>query len=74
MAFHKFADLRGRPVHLYFETGTTFVGANKELRAAVKNLQSDQVSKSDADSGIQWHFSPPLAPYHGVVERIIKDI
>ena len=75
MTFHKFADLRGRPVHLYSDNGTAFVGANRELRAAVKTLKSDQISKSLADRGIQWHFSPPLAPHHnGAVERIIKDL
>ena len=75
MTFHKFADLRGRPVHLYSDNGTAFVGANGELRAAVKNLKSDQISKTLADRSIQWHFSPPLAPHHnGAVERIIKDL
>ena len=75
IAFHKFADLRGRPTHLYSDNATTFVGADRELRTAVKNLKSASVSKSLANRDIQWHFSPPLAPHHnGAVERIIKDV
>lgn len=73
MAFFKFCDLRGHPIHMYSDNASTFVGAQKELGAAVRSLNSKSVTSSLADRDIQWSFSPSLAPhFNGCVERIVS--
>ena len=73
MAFFKFCDLRGRPAHMFSDNATTFVGAQRELAKCVQALNSKSVTSSLAEKGIQWHFSPSLAPhFNGCVERIVS--
>jgi len=59
-ALRRFMSRRGRCLKIYSDNGTNFVGAQKELNAAID--KSIPVLASD---GIEWHFNPPSAPHFG---------
>ncbi|XP_033226901.1 uncharacterized protein LOC117179333 [Belonocnema kinseyi] len=62
----RFAPGRGKPSHLYSDNGTTFQGANRELRQNVSQLRRYVDSMNlFLVVGTTWHFIPPAAPYFG---------
>lgn len=66
LVFRRFIGLYGRPRHIYSDNGTNFIGAERELRDAINQLQNS-VSFQEAlkYDGIQWHFQPARAPHFG---------
>ena len=55
------------------DNGTNFVGANRELKDLLKQLDRDKIVHSTANQGIKWKFNPPLAPHFGGIhESLIK--
>ncbi|XP_055715003.1 uncharacterized protein LOC129809212 [Phlebotomus papatasi] len=57
---------RGIPSHIFSDNGTTFVGADREL----KNLLTSSASQEEITTflstlEVQWVFQPPRAPHHG---------
>ena len=66
-AFHRFTARRGHCTDLYSDQGTTFVGADSELKAlfeAIQN-QSTKIYNDLRASNTNWHFNPPGAPHFG---------
>jgi hypothetical protein len=62
---------RGQPLEIYSDNGTNFVGANRELRACLKEL--DKKKLQTAFEKTKWYFNPPAAPHFGGVhESLIK--
>jgi len=53
------------------DNGTNFVGAAKELKALVKELDKQHMVRTTADKGVQWQFNPPLAPHWGGAYKIM---
>lgn len=47
------------------DNGTNFVGAEKELREAVKNLDQSEMEKTIQKRGIKWIFNSPAASHQG---------
>ncbi|XP_052218275.1 uncharacterized protein LOC127835894 [Dreissena polymorpha] len=70
-AFYRMVNRRGLPVSVYSDNGTNFVGADKELRELVQNVDKDKIKESAANRGIQWFFNPPVAPHWGGVHEIM---
>ena len=65
---------RGAPVHIYSDNGTNFVGAEKELRVALKEWNKEHIADQMEQHGIQWHFNPPSSPYFGGAwERLVQS-
>ncbi|XP_033213951.1 uncharacterized protein LOC117171014 [Belonocnema kinseyi] len=65
-AFQRVSSRRGRPAHLYSDNGTTFHGADKELRSFILKLRLDSNLHNEfASEGTSWHFIPPSAPHFG---------
>lgn len=68
-AFKRFISRRGRPICMYSDNGTTFVGANKqlkELRELICDAQAQPALKELLrDNEISWSFIPPHAPHFG---------
>lgn len=55
------------------DNSSNFVGADKELRELVDQLDRNKITRSTSHRGIQWHFNPPLAPHFGGMhETMIK--
>lgn len=47
------------------DNGTNFVGAEKELREALKRLDSEWIGDQLSDEIVQWQFNPPSSPHFG---------
>ena len=74
MAMQRMVSRRGRPAHLWFDNGTNFVGAEREIQEALKRLNEAKITDELSQHGIQWHFNPPAAPHFGGVwERLVKS-
>ncbi|XP_052755580.1 uncharacterized protein LOC128201751 [Galleria mellonella] len=71
MALRRFIARRGTPSEIHSDNGTSFVGANRELRA----LYSEAMSDFAAGEMIKWKFIPPSAPFMGGSwERLVKSV
>lgn len=75
LALRRFIARRGPPAEMYSDNGTNFVGANKELKVALREIDQSRVSDVLNAKGIQWHFSPPRSPHFGGVwEVLVKSV
>ena len=77
-ALQRFSARRGAPYTLLSDNGTNFVGASRELRAAITEILSDKTIDAISHSvfhHITWKFSPPGAPHFvGLWEAGIKSM
>ncbi|XP_062704582.1 uncharacterized protein LOC134286899 [Aedes albopictus] len=78
-SLRRFASRRGRPVHIYCDNATNFVGARRELKELHKLFLSQQhkesVARECGDDGIQFHFIPPRSPsFGGIWEACVKSV
>lgn len=74
MAIRRMIARRGKPAHLWSDCGTNFVGANRELRQALKQWNQSQIEDQLAQEGIQWHFNPPASPHFGGAwEKLVQS-
>ncbi|XP_036145322.1 uncharacterized protein LOC118646459 [Monomorium pharaonis] len=65
-AYVRFCSRRGLPRIMYSHNGTTFVGAEKELKKAYYSaLRDPQFLNKTACDNVQWLFIPPSAPHFG---------
>ncbi|XP_011862506.1 PREDICTED: uncharacterized protein LOC105559071 [Vollenhovia emeryi] len=65
-AYGRFCSRRGLPSDIYSDNGTTFQGAERELKQAYAQAISDpNVLSYVASQSTQWHFIPPHAPHFG---------
>ncbi|XP_036146040.1 uncharacterized protein LOC118646695 [Monomorium pharaonis] len=65
-AYVRFCLRRGLPRTMYSDNGTTFVGAEKELKKAYHSaLRNPQFLNKTACDNVQWLFIPPSAPHFG---------
>lgn len=71
MCLRRFIAKRGTPSQIYSDNGTSFVGANRQLRA----LYNEAVADYAANEKIEWIFIPPSAPFMGGAwERLVKSV
>lgn len=72
-ALWRFIARRGNIRQLFSDNGTNFVGANRELKDAAKEIDQSQVSNYLLRNNIDWIFNPPAASHFGGVwERQIR--
>ena len=73
-AFVRMTARRGWPVTMLSDNGTNFVGAEKEIRELVSQLDREQLQRMTSNRGVTWHWNPPLAPHFGgVFESMTKS-
>ena len=73
-AFYRMVNRQGLPEEIISDNGTNFIGAEKELRQLIEQLDKNKIIASTANSGVKWHFNPPHAPdFGGVFETMIKS-
>lgn len=73
-AFIRMTARRGWPTQMLSDNGTNFVGADKEIRELVSQLDHNHLQRMTANHGVNWHWNPPLAPHFGgVFESMIKS-
>ena len=70
-AIMRFIARRGKPNTIISDSGTNFVGAERELAEYVAAWNKEGIEEQ---RGIRWKFSPP-APLHfrGVWERLVRS-
>lgn len=68
-ALKRFISRRGKPSRIYSDNGTTFVGAQRQIKEFYDFYFSQQtqseVKRFSCDQGISWNFIPPNAPHFG---------
>ncbi|XP_064072214.1 uncharacterized protein LOC135193480 [Vanessa tameamea] len=64
LCLRRFVSRRGKPLELYCDNGTNFVGANNEIRTFLKS-NNESISGFAADEGIKFKFSPAYSPHFG---------
>ncbi|XP_062707432.1 uncharacterized protein LOC134287995 [Aedes albopictus] len=75
MALRNIMSRRGVPVAIYSDRGTNFVGANKELKTALEELEHDKIVAEFTSPHTTWIFIPPLSPHMGGAwERLIRSV
>ena len=72
LAFRRFCSRRGRPKLMWSDNGTNFVGADKELRQAIKSMDKQAIAQSRLD--VTWKFNPPSSPWMGGAWEILVKI
>ncbi|XP_050293842.1 uncharacterized protein LOC126734313 [Anthonomus grandis grandis] len=60
----RFIARRGKPLHIYSDNGSNFVGANSVLFDFLRS-NSDKIGSTLSTESISWHFNPPRAPNFG---------
>lgn len=74
-AFTRFTARRGMCVNMYSDNGTTFVGADKEMRSAIRTWQQKETREYVQMRGTNWHFITPAAPFQGGIwESAVKSM
>ena len=72
LAFWRFVNVRGCPGVVYSDNGTNLVAGEKEIAEGLANFHQSTIGSKLARGGIEWHFSPPIAPHFGGAwERLI---
>lgn len=64
LALRRFISRRGRPINIYSDNGTSFVGAYNDLSKFLKS-SSDSLSETFSNEGINFHFIPAYSPHFG---------
>lgn len=74
-ALHRFISRRGQVDIIRSDNGTNLVGADKELKAALQNLDQSEIEKKMQQKGIRWIFNSPSASHQGGIwERQIGSV
>eukprot|EP00794_Sanderia_malayensis_P002619 gene2619-3032_t len=73
-AFTRFISRRSRPLQMFSDCGTNFVGADRELQEVLNKLTKDPtLHRHLTDENMKWIFNPPAAPHMGGVwESLVK--
>lgn len=73
--FERFISRRGHCNKLYSDNGTTFRGANHEIRKAFDQWHVAVVKEHLNKKGTEWRFAPPAAPHQGgIYEAAVKSM
>ncbi|XP_049884023.1 uncharacterized protein LOC126379357 [Pectinophora gossypiella] len=64
MALRRFIARRGKPLNIYSDNGTSFVGAYNDLSKFLK-ANCNSLSESAANESIRFHFIPAYSPHFG---------
>ncbi|XP_055543645.1 uncharacterized protein LOC129729179 [Wyeomyia smithii] len=66
---------RGTPLQIISDRGTNLVGASKELKTALDQVDSDKVVREFTTTSTSWIFNPPASPHMGGIwERMIQTV
>lgn len=77
-SFKRFIARKGKPVCIYSDNGTNFVGASRKLSEFYKFIIDDQrqlaLNQFFSNSNITWNFIPPHAPHQdGIWKLAVKS-
>jgi len=67
-AFQRFIARRGKPVNVFSDNGSNFIGTNNlltELGQFLKSSKNTITQQLGDDLNIKWHFISSYSPHHG---------
>lgn len=74
-ALCRFLSRRGQVSVLQLDNGTNFIGAERELKESLKDLDQSKIQELMLRRGVKWIFNTPAASHHGGVwERQIRTV
>ena len=74
-ALQRFISRRGRPETITCDNGSNLVGAERELRGAIKEWNQQNIDDFLTQRDIGWKFNPPMASHMGGIwERLIRSV
>ena len=69
-----FKSRRGTPAEIWSDSGTNFIGAEKEFRESIEKWNVVNIAAERAHKGIKLRFNPPSAPQQGgICERLVRS-
>ncbi|CAG7733207.1 unnamed protein product [Allacma fusca] len=75
MAILRLMALRGQIHTIWSDNGKNLVGADREIKSALENVNGDEIQRKLSIKGINWKFIPPAAPHWGGSwERLIQSV
>lgn len=75
MAIRNFTARRETPREFFSDNGTNFVGADRELKQSLKEVDSNELVRNFTTSTTKWNFNPPAAPHMGGAwERMVRTV
>ncbi|XP_058455031.1 uncharacterized protein LOC131432642 [Malaya genurostris] len=75
LALRNFIARRGSPVEIISDRGTNFIGANRELREALQNVNQNKLMEHFVSTDMKWKFNPPASPHFGGCwERLVQSV
>ncbi|XP_053661730.1 uncharacterized protein LOC128710893 [Anopheles marshallii] len=75
LAIRRFIARRGSPREIISDRGTNFVGAAKELKVALKDVDENALKLRFSGPELKWKFNPPAAPHFGGSwERLVQSV
>jgi hypothetical protein len=74
-AIRRFTSVRGQPKEIWSDNGSNFVGAEREMKKSMDEIDQDKMNSAMTTEGTAWHFIPPYAPHMGGCwERMVRSI
>lgn len=74
-AIRRFICRRGQASTIRSDNGTNFIGAERELKEAIQELDQSKIAEVLVQKGIKWIFNTPAASHQGGVwERQIRTV
>ncbi|XP_062713506.1 uncharacterized protein LOC134290388 [Aedes albopictus] len=75
LAIRNFIARRGAPLEIISDRGTNFVGASRELREALSQINQDKRMEHFVTTDTKWSFNPPASPHFGGAwERLVQSV
>ena len=75
LALQRFISRRGFVKVLRSDNSLNFIGAEKELKQALKQLNHDKIIDAMNRQNIEWKFNHPISPWMGGVwESLVRSV
>ncbi|XP_065083433.1 uncharacterized protein LOC135705588 [Ochlerotatus camptorhynchus] len=75
IAIRNFIARRGMPLEIISDRGTNFIGASRELKDALQEMDQNKLIESFVSAQTKWSFNPPASPHFGGCwETLIQSI
>ncbi|XP_058816368.1 uncharacterized protein LOC131679652 [Topomyia yanbarensis] len=75
LAIRNFIARRGSPLEIFSDRGTNFVGASRELKQALQQIDQDKLMEHFTTTDTKWSFNPPASPHFGGAwERLVQSV
>ncbi|XP_075150522.1 uncharacterized protein LOC142224628 [Haematobia irritans] len=75
MAIRNFTARRGIPREFFSNNGINFIGAERELREAIDDMNQDEFVRTFTTTTTKWNFNPPSSPHMGGAwERLVRSV